>query len=82
MFPCHADAGVGDKVSKLAEWDFVQWDVAAGALDPHIVGVAVKPLQQKSLSSGSEFSVEKETFQQLMKSNKGKGGKGGSGFRK
>lgn len=49
-------------------WDFVQWDLASGALDPHAVGVAIKPLQGKGNSlPEDEFSVDTAAFEQVMK---------------
>lgn len=70
-------------------WDFAQYDVAADGLDPHAVGVAVKPLRE--VQDDGAFSADAVAFEQVMKkaslsssassSNKKKsksGGKGGS----
>ncbi len=57
-------------------WDFIQWDVASSALDPHAVGVAIKPLQS---SGNDEFSVDNAAFEQVMKAKQGKNKKKGGG---
>ena len=40
-----ADASTLDALTEDEGWDLVQWGVAVGGLDPHAVGVAIKPLQ-------------------------------------
>ncbi|KAH7621273.1 hypothetical protein Ndes2526B_g03614 [Nannochloris sp. 'desiccata'] len=75
---------VGDVIANSQSWDFIQWDVASGALDPHIVGVAIKPLKA---TSKTDFSVDNAAFEQVMKAKqwkskkKGSGSDGGSGSR-
>ena len=65
---------VGDTIANSQAWDFIQWDTAAGALDPHAVGVAIKPLQ---VGMSDDFSVDAGTFEQVMKAKQGKGKKKG-----
>lgn len=71
---CFAAPDVGDIIANSQAWDFIQWDTAAGALDPHAVGVAIKPLQ---VSLSDDFSVDTGTFEQVMKAKQGKGKKKG-----
>ena len=83
--PCtylnNTDADFGDRLAAdddQQQWDFIQWDLGAGSLDPHAVGVAIKPLQAPV---DDQFSADNATFEQVMKSKKGKsGGKGKRGF--
>ena len=58
------------------DWDFIQWDMASEALDPHAVGVAIKPLQGPPGGVNDDFSVDKGAFEQVLKQRKG--GKGGA----
>jgi len=60
-------------IANSQSWDFIQWDVASGALDPHVVGVAIKPLQA---SSSKDFAVDNAAFEQVMKAKRGGGGGG------
>ena len=50
-----------------SRWDFIQWDTALPYLEPHIVGICIKPLNFKSRSEESNSSVDIETFRQLKK---------------
>lgn len=61
------EACVGDMIAQARPWDFVQWDLALDVLDPHVVGVAVKPLRQEN---GVQSSVDIETLLQLRKKGK------------
>lgn len=73
---------MGDVIANSQAWDFIQWDIASGALDPHAVGVAIKPLQT---TSTDDFSVDTGAFEQVMKAKQGKNkkkGGGGSGGQK
>lgn len=54
----------------------LQWDLALEALDPHAVGVAVKPLKPRQ---GTPESVDTAAFEQLLKSSKGRQLRGGGG---
>ncbi len=65
---------MGDIISKFQPWDFIQWDVASAALDPHTVGVAIKPVQA---TSSDDFSVDNAAFEQVMKAKHGKNKKKG-----
>ena len=56
-------------MSTAKAWDFIQWDLASGTLDPTVVGVAIKSLTEKADSD--DFSVDKQIFEQLMKRKKG-----------
>jgi len=50
--------GVGELVGGLGVWDFAEWDVAAGGLDGHDVGVAVKGVGEGGAEGGVEGGVE------------------------
>ena len=67
-------------VGEALPWDFMEWDIAVGGLDPHAVGVAVKPLQAAGGGGGPEFSVDNTAFEQLMKSKGKRGKQGRKGF--
>jgi len=73
-----ADADIGDVIANSELWESCQWDLAAAALDPTAVGVAIKP---ESISS-ENFSVDKQAFEQVMKSKGGIGAEGKKGFGK
>ena len=62
---------MGDVIAGARAWDFSQWDIACGVLDPHAVGVTIKPLQGgAAVGVDGEFSVEKEAFEQVLKSSR------------
>jgi hypothetical protein len=60
---------VGDAVAGAKPWAFAQWDTAAAVLDPHAVGVCVKPLLE------NVSSVDSAAFEQLMRRKPGERGK-------
>lgn len=72
----YAAPEVGDVIASSQPWDFIQWDVASSALDPHVVGVAIKPLQA---TDSKDFSVDNAAFEQVMKIKQGKSKKKGVG---
>jgi hypothetical protein len=74
-FFLHTDPQIGDAVAAAREWDFSQWDEAAGALDPHAVGVAIKPLT----ATDDCFSADTSTFIEVMKGEQRRKKKGGGG---
>lgn len=53
-------------------WASVNWDEVASPLNPHIIGVAVKPL--------TEFSADKTAFEQVMKKGNNPKSAQSSGF--
>jgi SAM-dependent methyltransferase len=72
--PCtcvRADPGVADVVGEAQPWDYMQWDLAVPSLDPHAVGVAVKPLAAAAppgAGAGGAASVDKTAFEQVLRS--------------
>lgn len=66
-------------VGESLPWDFMEWDIAVDGLDPHAVGVAVKPLQAAG-GGDPEFSVDNTAFEQLLKSKGKRGKQGRKGF--
>lgn len=83
--------GVGELVGGLEVWDFAEWDVAAGGLDGHDVGVAVKGRVEGGGEDmgGVEGSVDGSAFEAMIRKGRGerererekKKGGGGGGFR-
>lgn len=73
-----------DAVQQYGGWDFVQWDTALAGIDPHCVGVAIKPLSAAGPDPAA--SVDSAAFEQLMRRGKGKQqqkqARQGGGFRK
>jgi hypothetical protein len=74
--PPAAGTEVADTIAAAVPWDFFQYDIASAALDPHAVGVAIKPLQA---TSSDDFSVDNAAFEQVMKVKQGKSKKKSGG---
>ena len=86
--------GVGELVGGLEVWDFAEWDVAAGGLDGHDVGVAVKGRGGGGGGGGEDMggvegSVDGSAFEAMIRKGRGERERerekkkkgGGGGFR-
>lgn len=64
---------VGDVIAGLDVWDFCEYDTAAGGLDRHDVGVAIKGMREAEMGG----SVDSSAFEALVRKNRNKANKEG-----
>lgn len=60
---------VGGVIAGLDVWDFCEWDTAAGGLDRHDVGVAIRGMREEG-SGVMEGSVDSSAFEALVRKNR------------
>lgn len=64
------DRDIGNLITFYNSWDFCEWDIASPSFDPHQVGVCIKSKDQNIDPDQEDGSVDKLTFEQIMKRGK------------